>query len=52
LKIFTIPNKATSKRVIDAAMTMNINSVDGDFIKFNWATNIIYVKHRWILQKA
>lgn len=25
-------------------MKMNINSIDGDFIKFNWATNKIYIK--------
>ena len=28
---------------IDTAMTMNINSVDGDSIKFNWARNKIYI---------
>lgn len=32
------------QRDIDTAMTMNINSVDGDSIKFNWATNKIYIK--------
>jgi hypothetical protein len=29
---------------IDTPMKMNINSIDGDSIKFNWATNKIYIK--------
>jgi len=52
LKIFPITKKRPLQRDIDTAMTMNINSVDGDSIKFNWATNKIYVKHRWVLQKV
>jgi hypothetical protein len=29
---------------IDTPMKMNINSIDGDSVKFNWATNKIYIK--------
>ena len=47
LKISNIPNKAKPKRPIDAPMTMNVNGVDADSIKFNnpYTTNLIRVRH-------